>query len=337
MPDPVYARSVGPETVARLRHAIERLEPGDEPAPSGVDPIWVELVRWTLDGWVTGVERDLGRAEAALVAAARVAGAPADDDVAALEECLWRLTAATEKLDALIALAFDAAPLAVANDGATTLTMRPSRDRNKAQLQAIGSDSALRLVEARAALSGERARLRRHQIMHSLPPIDQLDDLAPFIRVHHRDGRIFGYELVRWTPERWDEGITSLTPETLFARRVLEARRGVEALVRVIDALAEALEDEPVARVPQSVYYDHDTQTYATVRPEPTGPPKSYEIDFLLDTAQPPVSRRVSSPSKVKPGTEIPFDDGVWRVIRVADGEHGADQTAICRLVAAAS
>jgi hypothetical protein len=241
--------------------------------------------------------------------------------------------AATEKLDALIALAFVATPLVVANDSATALTMRPSRDRNRARLQAIGSASAQRLVEARAALAGQRARLRRHQIMHSLPALDQLDDLAPFIRVHHRDGRIFGYELVRWTPERWNEGITSLTPEALFARRVLEARRGVEAIAPVIDALAEALEDDPIAHVPQLVYYDHDAGTYATQRPESTGPPKSFDIDFVLDATEPPVSRRVSCTSRITPGEEITFDDGIWRVIRVSDGKDGAHQTAICRLV----
>lgn len=307
--------------------------PGAERAPSRVDPVWEELVRWTLDGWAAGVERDLRRAEGALAAASQVACAPADDDVAALEECLWRLMAATEKIDTLIALAFGATALVVANDSATSLTMRPSRERNKAQLQAIGSASALRLVEARSALAGERARLRRHQIMHSLPPLDQLDDLAPFIRVHHRAGRIFGYELVRWTPDRWDEGITSLTPETLFARRVLEARRGIAAISPVIAALADALEDDPVARVPQLVFYDHDAGTYATELPESTGPPKSFEVDFVLDATEPPVSRRVSCTSRMSPGEEVVFDERVWRVIRVSVGDDGADQTAVCRIV----
>jgi hypothetical protein len=59
----------------------------------------------------------------------------------------------------------------------------------------------------------------------------------------------------------------------------------------------------------------------------------TFEIDFVLDETEPPISRRVSSPSRLSPGVEIPFDDGVWRVIRITGGEHGADQTVICRLV----
>lgn len=292
------------------------------------------MLRWTLDGWAAAVERDLGRADKALADADAARGrAPTDDEVAALEECLLRLAAGTEKLDALVSLAFAGEPFVIVADDPSQITMRPSPDRNKKQLQGIGSPAALKLVEARGALAGERARLRRHQLMHSLAPIHQLNDLGSFIRVHHRDGRPFGYELVLWTPARWNEGIRSLTPETLFARRLHEARRGVDALVRVVEALADALEDDPIARVPQFVYFDHDTATYAFEHPSPTGPPKRFEIDFVLDETDLLVARRVSSPSKVDPGKEIPFDDGLWRVIRVEAGKDGADQTAICRLI----
>ncbi|MHB8644149.1 MAG: hypothetical protein ACYDA3_14835 [Gaiellaceae bacterium] len=103
--------------------------------------------------------------------------------------------------------------------------------------------------------------------------------------------------------------------------------------MRVVEALARALVDDPAVRVPQYVYYDHDTGTYAIKRPSPTGPPKSFEIDFVLEGAEPVVSRRVSSPSALFPGEEVPFDNGLWRVIRVAEGEAGADQTAFCRLM----
>jgi hypothetical protein len=48
---------------------------------------------------------------------------------------------------------------------------------------------------------------------------------------------------------------------------------------------------------------------------------------------EPPVWRRVSSPSLTHPGVEIPFDDGLWRVIRTEDGDGGGDQRVICRLV----
>lgn len=323
-----------PDSVEQLREAIAQLRPGEDGPPAAVGGFWDDILRMTLDGWARALARDIRRAGTALDQAAEAAGkAPNDEQVAAAEECLWRLASATDKVDAIISLTFGGDPFVVVADKPTEMTMRPSRDRNKAALKKIGSDAAERLMETRAALAGERSRLRRHQLMHSLAPIDALADIGVFIRVHHRDGRIFGYELLRWSPERWDEGVDALTPEDLFAQRVKESRRGLEALLRVIEAVAATIAADPAARVPQYVYYDHDTGTLATERPSPTGPPKSFQVDFVVDDTEPAVSRRVSCMSLMFPGIEIAFDDGLWRVIRIQDGHGGADQTAICRVI----
>lgn len=322
------------DAVRELRSAIAQLRAGDEAPPPGVPAGWDDILRITLDGWAAALERDIRRAQLALATAEHAADtAPTDDQIAAIEECLWRFAAATDKVDAIVSLAFDGDPFIVPVDRPTQMTMRSSRDRNKQALNKIGTEGSRAVVEARAALAGERARLRRHQLMHSLAPIDALEDLGVFIRVHHRDGRIFGYELLRWSPERWDEGITELKPEALFQQRIKEVKRGLDAVARVVAAVANALAADPVARVPQYVYFDHDTGTQSTERPSSTGPPKSFEVDFVLDAAEPPESRRVSCTSKMHPGIEINFDDGVWRVIRIEVGKGGADQTAVCRLV----
>lgn len=285
-------------------------------------------------GWVDALDRDMRRAASALEVASGAAGAaPSDNEVAAVEECLWRLTAATEKLDAIHALAFNGKPFVVVADKPTDLTMRPSRDRNKEALDKLATLAARDLVQARAALAGERSRLRRHQLLHSMAPIDELSDLGVFVRVHHRDGRIFGYELLRWSPERWSEGISELSPETLFAQRLKEVERGQAAVMRVIEATATALESDPTVRVPQFVYYDHDTQIQSTERPQSAGPAKSYEVDFILDGSDPAGARRISCTSLMRPGIEITLDEGLWRVIRVEDGVGTADQTAVYRLI----
>jgi hypothetical protein len=324
----------GSDAATRLREALNRLQPSNDTPPQGVVDFWPEIVRLVVDGWADGLARDIDRAELSLSSAQEdVGAAPTDDQVAALEECFWRLTSATDKVDAIVSLVFGGQPFVVVADKPREITMRPSRDRNKAALREYGSEAAENLIQTRAALSGERARLRRHQVAHSLAPIHKLSDLGAFVRADHRDGRIFGYELVRWTPARWDEGIKELTAEALFGQRLTEAQRYLETLIRTIEALTDTLIDAPTLTDPQLIYFDHDTQTYATTRPSSTGPPKSYEIDCVLDETDAPKSRRVSSPSKLTPGIEILFDDGVWRVIRTADGEHGADQTAICRLV----
>jgi hypothetical protein len=318
----------------RLRAAVDQLRPGDDKPPAEVVEGWDDFVRIALHDWVDALDRDLRRAAAALEAVAETEGTPpSDDQVAALEECLWRLAAATEKLDAIASLAFGGKPFVVLADKPAEIDMRPSRDRNKDALAALGTELARELIKARADLAGERSRLRRHQLMHSLAPIDALADLGVFIRVHHRDGRIFGYELLRWSPGRWNEGIKELKAETLFAERLKEARRGLAAVLRVADATSALLEQDPIVRVPQYVYYDHDTRAQAIERPSSTGPAKSYEVDFVRDDTDSPLSRRLSSTSLMRPGIEIGFDDGLWRVIRVEDGASDADQIAVCRLI----
>jgi hypothetical protein len=121
------------DAAARLHEAIKELQPADEKPPQQVGDFWDDVVRWTLDGWADGLERDLHRAELALSTAREAAGsAPTDDHVAALEECLWRVASATDKVDAIVSLAFSGEPFMVVADNPKQITMRPSRDRNKA-------------------------------------------------------------------------------------------------------------------------------------------------------------------------------------------------------------
>ncbi|MHB8644148.1 MAG: hypothetical protein ACYDA3_14830 [Gaiellaceae bacterium] len=123
--------STHPDVSVQLRDAIKNLSLGDERPPLDVGSHWDDAVRWTLDGWVAALERDLRRAENALaVSSESVDTAPTDDQVAALEECLWRIASATDKVDAIVALAFSGQPFMVVADDPTQITMRPSRDRN---------------------------------------------------------------------------------------------------------------------------------------------------------------------------------------------------------------
>ena len=71
----------------------------------------------TLDGWVEALERDVRRATSALASADEAGDEPpTDDQVAAIEECLWRLASATEKADAIVSLAFGGEPFVVVAD-----------------------------------------------------------------------------------------------------------------------------------------------------------------------------------------------------------------------------
>jgi hypothetical protein len=145
-----------PSTGNRLRAAVDQLRPGDDKPPAEVVEGWDDFVRIALHDWVDALDRDLRRAAAALEAVAETEGTPpSDDQVAALEECLWRLAAATEKLDAIASLAFGGRPFVVLADKPAELDMRPSRDRNKA---------SQRSARSRRASSSKRARTSRGSV-----------------------------------------------------------------------------------------------------------------------------------------------------------------------------
>jgi len=302
--------------------------------PELAEQSWPDCVAISLQAWARGVGRDLRRATAALAAARSTAGAaPDDDQIASLEECFWRIAAAIEKFDTLVALAFNASPLRAQRGDVTRLELRPSVDRNKQALRELDSEAARELIERRSQIGGSRAELRRNQVMHSLAPLASADDLSCFIRVYHRDGRIMvgGYEVVRFTPARWDEGIKELKPEVLFARRLHEADGALAGLHNAVTALIATLKSDGALREPQWLYREYDTHEYALARPKPKGPPARFGVDFVFKReGVDDEVRRIDCESVPRLGTEITFDDGDWRVIEVKSShEAGVEAKAV--------
>jgi hypothetical protein len=287
--------------------------------PQLVEDAWPDIVLICVRNWARGVGRDLRRAESSLAAARPTAGAATDDDqIASLEECFWRVASAVEKFDALVAVAFGGGPLRPQAQQPTRLEMRPNPDRNKQRLREVDTDAARELIERRSKLGGTRATLRRNQVMHSLAPLASVDDLAPFIRVIHRDGRILvnGYSVVRWVPERWNEGIHTLDSAELFARRLLEAERALDDLRAAVRALIDTLKSDAALREPQWIWIEQTTAVCTLERPKSMGPPARYEVEFVFRPRNGEDTRRsIDCESVPLPGTEIAFEDGVWRVI----------------------
>lgn len=287
--------------------------------PQLVEDTWPDLVLTSLRGWARGLGRDLRRGARALGDARAAAGAaPDDDQIAALEECFWRIAAAVEKFEALVSLAYASAPLRPQRQKPTRLEMRPSAERNKKKLRELGGQETEELIESRSKIGGTRAELRRNQVMHSLAPLASVEDLAPFIKVIHRDGRIMvgGYEPCRFTPARWDEGLGTLAPEELFARRLLEAERALDDLQVAVRALIAALKADGALREPQWIWIDQTNGVCTLERPVSQGRPLQYDVEFVFRRPDGSEERRpISCESIPPPGAEIPFADGVWRVI----------------------
>lgn len=320
--------------IATLLQVIERLPVTTEPAPAEVDSFWVDSVRGSLRGWATELLRDMSRIDSGLAQAARAGdGAPEDDQIAALEEAFRRLHSAAEKVDAIVTIAFGLGGVRLYDARARSLRFDADERANSIRLRDLGTPDSLRFREARGRLEGERAILRRHQLVHSLVPIVGLHDLATYVLVHHRDGRIIpgGYELGFLGPERWDEGVKALLPELLFARRLEEAIRARERLGDLVGALAGALASDARIEVPPLVYLDHDTGELALERPEPKAPVQNFNIEFVLGEGDSAERRQISSQYKMRLGMELDLADGRWRVIRVEDGDaEGVAQYAYC-------
>lgn len=321
------------EPLVSLQVAIDGLSVQADDAPRDLDAVWGDLVRGSLNGWVRELGRDLRRARQSLDDASTGKGAaPNDDQISGLEEAFWRLRAATEKVDAVVAVIFGPTGIELYDATARSLRFRPSLDKNSTRLREIGADKALQLREARSALEGERAVLRRHQLIHSLAPLVDLHDLVCYVLVHHRDGRIIpgGYELGRLGPERWNEGVRELRPETLFARRLEEAERALTQTITLVERLADAITEASIV-VPQFIYKDAGTGALTLERPDPSGPIPRLEIEFVLGQEPHAVRRVISCSYKMAPGVEITLEDGDWRVIRVADSDGDPiDQIAHC-------
>src|SRR6266508_4181212 len=129
--------------------------------PQLVEDAWPDMVLISLRNWARGIGRDLHRAAGALAAARPTPGtAPDGDQIASLEECFWRIAAAVEKFDALVALAFGGEPLRPQRQQPTRLEMRPSSERNKARLREVETDAAKELIDRRSKIGGTRAGLR---------------------------------------------------------------------------------------------------------------------------------------------------------------------------------
>ena len=83
--------------------------------------------------------------------------------------------------------------------------------------------------------------------------------------------------------------------------------------------------------MPPFVFRDEDTGELALARPEPKAPVPHFEVEFVLGDDPSAERRLVSCTYKMRPGIEVNFDDGRWRVIRVEDGDGGPiDQYALC-------
>jgi hypothetical protein len=98
------------------------------------------------------------------------------------------------------------------------------------------------------------------------------------------------------------EGLEYLSGETLFARRVVEARHAHDALIETLGALADALAVDARIEIPQHVYKDVDSGKLTLERPSArAAAPPMYLIE-LVPKENPAQTRQMYSQFKLPVG-----------------------------------
>jgi len=225
------------------------------------------LARGVILDWVKDLARTLDRGQRALQTATQQP--MTDDGQAALEECLWRVGAAREKLKAILCLCF-AVP-----------TVHPWKAKGASYPRGVRfwvewSDLEARLIKLSEVHQVARDVLRmldelqdhpgltlRNEISHMLAPIQGAPVLAAFDLVECEDGKI-----IAQTPRYiWSENMSAredIKKETLWKFSVGAVSGALKLLVDALARTAELIRDAAQLEPAQFVYLDAKTGRVST-------------------------------------------------------------------------
>lgn len=250
-----------------LRQAIEDLPLG-KPLLSG-EPLdlWASLGKGCLTTWALELERDLEIAAARLGTArerSRIEEIGLNDPEAPgriaeaaepLEGALWRVAAAREKLEVVVALAFGVRAFTLEGKAAR---LEPDVKGLKALLAGFTEGEAARFRDAALALVNHPAIRLRHQLMHSLAPIAGTSPIF-YVQTGHRypNGEVYLYTLRPVYPEGTLRE-NAVTPQQVFARAHTLTSEALDLLLTATAELPAVLRKRGRLDRPPLVYWDVD-------------------------------------------------------------------------------
>jgi hypothetical protein len=225
---------------SKLVDAITNLEPEEEPNTVELRSAWRDLgATWTV-AWARSLGRDLTNAAAALDCA-ETAGAT-EDGAAEVENALWRVDAAFEKLHDVIALGLGVSALKLTKNRKGIKRFEADRRANRKRLRELAEQQAVAqtLLDVDEQIGNQRFLELRHQLTHSLAPILAWQSLLWFeVAEIDEKGGVVAYSSRHLTPSERIQGVTP--PDQLYARTISEGREAIELMRRAILALAELL------------------------------------------------------------------------------------------------
>jgi hypothetical protein len=241
-----------PEQVDRLLDALRGLRADELPNADGLRASWHDLgVTWSLD-WARAYGRDLRLAAESLDRAQELG--PVDTGEAKIENALWRIDSAYEKLHDLIALGLGVPSLRLRKDRKGILRFESDRRRNRRKLREVNGPAGTDLLKLDEEVFNHRGLELRHQMTHSLAPIRQWRSLIWFeqAEVDERGG-VVSYHGMNLTPASSLQGDTQ-PGRLLFEQCLRDARELVDLLLRGALLLAEVLRSTAVLPPPPVVY-----------------------------------------------------------------------------------
>lgn len=236
------------EAISELRY-----DGSNRPASDGLRAGWPDVGRAWIRAWAYELQRDMWLISDELVAA-RLAQHEVDAARTPLENALWRLDSAREKLHTIIALIFGLPSLHIGTDKKQTLSFGADDDETGAKLKELQTDHAAagELLKHDATLKG--SLLLRHQIAHSLGPVVSYVSLTWFERAVVERGGI-RYYLGQHLPARGLSQMKDVGEEAMLLRSLRMAQSGLRALTAATDALASLTKSAGQLEPPPIIWY----------------------------------------------------------------------------------
>jgi hypothetical protein len=224
----------------KLVDAITTLEPAEEPNTVELRSAWRDIgAMWPVE-WARSLGRDLTNAAAALDRA-EAAGAT-EDGAAEVENALWRVDAAFEKLHDVVALGLGVPALKLTKNRKGIKRFESDRRANRSCLRQLAEQQALpqALLEVDEQIGNHRFLELRHQLTHSLAPILAWRSLLWFeVADIDEKGGVVAYGSHHLTPGERIQGTTP--PDQLYERTIADGREVIELIRRAMLMLAELL------------------------------------------------------------------------------------------------
>jgi hypothetical protein len=232
--------------VQRLRKEIQTMPNGPPPTArtSSARQAWPQLGRLCLLNWADAIGRDLTLTTRGVNSARRCR--QRENKLRHLEEALWRLDAAKEKMQALFAVAFH---LPVLEPWVQGFRFSPDAKAFARKVRELSKSvsSAEMLADLWERVEAHPATRDRNYLSHSLPPLASVCELTFIENVYKRGGRIVDVRLVSLVPMMGAQ--TTWSADALLATAIDDASdcagQLVEAAGLVGDVLAAAGRLEP--------------------------------------------------------------------------------------------